>query len=92
MVQTVLGGAQGTADVGDIVDGALDPVQGLGGAVLIADLHIGEVQGGHVAVLDAHPQLVEVVGGIADLQGQGLAIIRLSRSRSLGKGGPTTRI
>jgi hypothetical protein len=51
-------------------------------AGLIADLHIGEAQGVYVAVLDAHLQLVEAVGGIADLQGQGLAAISSSLSRS----------
>ena len=90
VVQTVLGGAQSTADIRDIVDGALDLVQSSGSAGLIADLHIGEAQGGHVAVLDAYPQLVEAVGGIADLQGQGLAIIRLSRSSRCTKSSPST--
>ena len=36
VVQAVLGGAQSTADIRDIVDGALDLVQSLGSAVLIA--------------------------------------------------------
>ena len=45
VVQTVLGGAQGAADIRDIVDGALDLVQSSGSAGLIADLHIGEAQG-----------------------------------------------
>ena len=84
MVQAVLGCAQSTADIRDIVDGALDLVQSSASAGLIADLHIGEAQGVYVAVLDAHLQLVEAVGGIADLQGQGLAVIsRSNSSRSL---------
>ena len=73
MVQTVLGGAQGAADVGDIVDGTLDHVQSLGGAVLVGDLHVGEIQRGHMAVVDGDLQLVERLAGVADLEGQILA-------------------
>ena len=73
VVQTVLGGAQSAADVGDIVDGVLDHVQGGIGVHLIADVQILDPNGGGVAVLNRHGELVIAVTGVADLQGQGIA-------------------
>ena len=43
--------------------------------LILSDPHIGEAQGVHVAVLDANPQLIEAVGGVADLQNQRLALV-----------------
>ena len=60
VVQTVLGGAQGAADVGHVVDGVLDGVQRSGGAVLTADIQTVNTNSGGVAVINGHIQLVEV--------------------------------
>ena len=77
VVQTVLGGTQGAADVGDIVDGTLDHVQSLSGAVLVRDLHFGESQRIYVAVVDGDLQLIELLAGVADLEGQILSLIHI---------------
>ena len=73
MLQAVLGGAQGTADIRDVVDGGADGIHGGGSAFLGADVHFLDAQGVGVDVLDVDLHLVEVLGGIADLQGQGRA-------------------
>ena len=73
MVQTVLGGAQGTADVGDIVDGLLDHVHSGLSTLLGGDVDAADAHGAGVHILDGDLQLVVAVGGVADLQGQAAA-------------------
>ena len=68
MVQTVLGGAQGAADVGDIVDGVLDHVQRSSSPLLVTDIQLIDLQSGSVAIIDGNIQLIVAGRGIANLQ------------------------
>ena len=92
MVQAVLGGAQGAADIGHDVDSLLDLIHGRLGAGLGGDVDLVDAQGLGVGVRDVDLQLVEVVAGIADLEGQrGAAlldgVVHVDRNAVLGSGG-----
>ena len=80
MVQTVLGGAQGAADVGHVVDGVLDGVQRSGGAVLTADIQTVNTNSGGVAVINGHIQLVESIASVANLESQATTVDSSSSS------------
>ena len=70
MVQTVLGGAQGAADVGHVVDGVLDGVQRSGGTFLIGNINSINADSCSMAVVNGNTQLVPAIAGVSNLQGQ----------------------
>ena len=90
MLQTVLGGAQCAADVGDVVDGVLDGGDGRLRAGLGAQRQLVDAQRLGVHVLDGDLQLVEAVGGVADLEGQGLALGGGVHSAGADQAGPVS--
>ena len=89
MVQTVLGGAQGAADVGNVVDGVLNGLQRIGSIGLVSDVQVSNTKRPGVTVIDSDIQLVVAGRGIADLQSQcltchsGIALASQSKARIL---------
>lgn len=75
-------GHVGAADIGQVVDGVLDHVQGRGGALLGGAVQVGDADGG-VGVPDGHVQLVVAGAGVADLQGQTAVGVGPGRGNSL---------
>ena len=81
MVQTVLGGAQGAADVGDVVDGVLNGLQRIGSIGLVSDVQVSNTKRPGVTVIDSDIQLVVAGRGVADLQGQATLASACSKSQ-----------
>ena len=75
-------GHVGAADIGQVVDGVLDHIQGRGGALLGGAVQVGDADGG-VGVPDGHVQLVVAGAGVADLQGQTAVGVGPGRGNSL---------
>ena len=75
-------GHVGAADIGQVVDGVLDHVQGRGGTLLGGAVQVGDADGG-VGVPDGHVQLVVAGAGVADLQGQTAVGVGPGRGNSL---------
>ena len=79
MLQTVLESAQIAAGAGHSVDGGLDLRNGLSSTGLIAHGQVINAQSGGVAVLNGDSHLVVGSRGIADLQGQALAVTLIGK-------------
>lgn len=73
MVETVLDSTQSAAGGGHAVDGVHNGLDSVSGALGGADIQVGDAQGLSVHVVDRNLHLVVAVGGIADLELEGLA-------------------
>ena len=67
MVQTVLGGTQGAADIRHIIDGVLNNIQSLGSTILIANVQGINFQRITMTVINRDIQPIECLGCITNL-------------------------